>query len=314
MSVQATEWLKLFRQEYLDTFIREGGSVVKVLVTDTDLRQSVGTAIANEATEAGFLVAKVDAAITRVHMIQEVFFAVARQINWDDIAADGVRRLLVAKGITVPKDVDLHNIQAIAAANGNETSPMYAEMKREIRARFKQSVDLAKEFRMADMVLAFAAISRDEEALKHSETVKSWLTNQPVNLVMLKALQIYQKIGRHNARLLLHSLARWIRRAGWSGLCIVLDLGALHVASQAQDSIRYGRVALLDAYELLRMFIDETDESAYLTVVAIADNGFADKGKRSIEEYNALNMRLVHDVAGQTRENPLTAMVRLIVG
>jgi hypothetical protein len=316
MSVSTGEWLKLFRQEYLDSFISEGGSVVKVLVGNADVRQSLITGIEREAVESGYLVAKVDAACTRVHMVQEVFFAVARQIDWDTVTDQWVRLLFQEKGITVPDDVDLHNISAIAEASGSDTSQMHTEMKVEIRSRITHYCEIARDFRIAARLLAFAAISRDEETVRCAETVKAWLTNQPAGLATLKALQLSQRIGRHNARLMLHSLALFVRSAGYSGLCVIIDLAALHAKAPAPESIKYTRLALLDAYEMLRLFIDETDESAFLAVTAVADDGFIDGEKRSYEQYNALKMRLFLDVTatisvGVTQENPLTAMVRL---
>jgi len=49
-------------------------------------------------------VTKVDAADIRVHLLEQVFFDVARQVDWDDLAAEATRRAVSIAGYPVPPD------------------------------------------------------------------------------------------------------------------------------------------------------------------------------------------------------------------
>ena len=67
---------------------------------------------------------------------------------------------------------------------------------------------------------------------------------------------------------------------------------------------------MLDTYELLREFIDDTDETSNLLLVAVAGRGLLDDPKRSVDHYQALKLRISNDVHDKERANPLNIMVR----
>jgi hypothetical protein len=75
--------------------------------------------------------------------------------------------------------------------------------------------------------------------------------------------------------------------------------------------MHYTRRGALDTYELLRQFIDDTDEVEHMLVVVITGPGLLDEPKRSIDEYLALKLRIENEVRDRERANPLNAMVRL---
>ncbi len=84
-------------------------------------------------------------------------------------------------------------------------------------------------------------------------------------------MQIYQQVGRHNARLLLNALAFWLHQVGYAGLVLLVDINAV-VSEQASplNPVHYTRNSVLDSYEVLRQFIDDTDEMAHLLFVAVS--------------------------------------------
>jgi hypothetical protein len=128
----------------------------------------------------------------------------------------------------------------------------------------------------------------------------------------LKRLQIFQKVGRQNARLMIRSLSAWLHTVGHEGTMLVLDLNAILAERSTTDvQIRYTRSAVLDAYDLLRTFIDDTDELSYLLLVVLIGPGFESNSKLGLDNYTALKMRLVNDVRGRECDNPLNAMVTL---
>ena len=78
--------------------------------------------------------------------------------------------------------------------------------------------------------------------------------------------------------------------------------------------VRYTRSTVLDTYEVLRQFIDDTDEMSHLIVMAVAGPGLLDDPKRSVDNYTALKLRIVDEVRDRNRANPLNAMVRIDEG
>ncbi len=84
MELSPREWLEVVRRDYLEDFIREGGAAVKFVVADGGVaRATVGAALRVAAEDGGFQFVTVDAASTKVQLIDRLFHAVARQIDWD---------------------------------------------------------------------------------------------------------------------------------------------------------------------------------------------------------------------------------------
>jgi hypothetical protein len=312
MPVALTEWVALLRREYLAEFIPSGGAAVKIAVAAPDQAGRVLAAVAAEAREQGYLVAGVDAARTRIHMIDRVFQAVARQVDWDSVTDRYLRALFAEHGIVVPEGCPLEEIDAIAAANGRLKPDLFGEFNRLITNRVLQNYTLSQEFRTAVAMLCWGRINPQNVSPTDAEVIKQWLLGEKCSLGALKRLQIYQRVGRHNARLLLGSLALWLHDAGYAGLALLLDMNAVVAeAAPGEDRFRYARNAVLDAYEVLRQFIDETDELAHMLVVTVMGPGFLEDPKRSVDNYTALKLRTSDEVRDRSRANPLNAMVRL---
>src|SRR5437879_7249319 len=261
MGVSLTEWVGLLRGEYLSEFIRSGGAAVKLAVIAPEKAGAALDAVAREAAAQGYLVARVDAAETRVHMIDRLFFAVARQVDWDAATDQYVRSLLQEHGIQVEDGQSLQDMDAIAALNGRLKPDLYGEINRLITNRILENYSLSREFRTALAMLCWGRINPQNVSPTDAEIIKQWLLGEKCSLAALKRMQIYQRIGRHNARLLFSSLALWLHEVGYSGLLLLLDLNAVVTERPPGDtSVRYTRNAVLDTYAVLRQFIEETEE------------------------------------------------------
>jgi len=335
MSVELSEWAGLLRREYLDGFIEGGGAAVKIAVAPAASTWGVAQAVESQARAGGYAVARVEAARTRVHMVDQIFHAVARQIDWDGVARRRLSLLLWGNGIQADP-AQLHDLEAVAQANGRHRRDLLNEVNRLIENAVLRNYGLSREFRTAMAMLCWGIVNPQNVSPTDSEVIVRWLRGEKAPLAALKKVQIYGRVGRHNARLMLASLSRWLRQSGTPGLVLILDLNAVVAPSTlstpstpaststsstpstsgeaeggGEPSLRYTRGALLDAYEVLRGFIDDTDQAAHFLMVVVAGPGLLDDPKRSVDNYTALKMRIVDEVHDRTRDNPLNAMVRL---
>ena len=312
MSITISEWVMRLHHEYLAEFLADGGAAVKIAVTPAELRDAVAPAV-RQAAE-GYLTAHVDAARTKAHMIHHLFHAVAQQVDWDGMAERWLRANLPTCGILIEPDQPLSDIDAIAHANGRAVPSLYGDINRLITNAILCDYRMGKEFRTAMAMLCLWRINPQNVSSTDAETVKQWLTGERCNLSVLKRMQIYQRIGRHNARLLLASLATWARLVGYRGFVLTLDLTAVieNVVS-SEAPVRYSRAAVLDTYEVLRQCIDEIDEMTHFMLVAITGNGLLDPAnpRRNVDNYSALKLRIIDEVHDKRRSNPLNVMVRL---
>ena len=81
------DWLPFLDREYLAEFVKDGGASVKFVVPhDGEARSAVLVGIEQRSDAHEFLVARVNALETRVHMMDQLFFRVAEQIPWERLA------------------------------------------------------------------------------------------------------------------------------------------------------------------------------------------------------------------------------------
>jgi hypothetical protein len=101
--IPPADYAAFFDAEYLHGFVDLGGAAVKFVVPpDDDVAGRFSAELRGRAEEAGFAVARVDAAETKVHMIEHVFFETSRQMDWDGLAAVTAGRAGAAA--RVPRD------------------------------------------------------------------------------------------------------------------------------------------------------------------------------------------------------------------
>lgn len=312
MSVCLSEWLSRLQDEYLAEYIPHGGAAVKVAITLPEDADVTKAAVTDIARSGGFFVAEVDSSGTRIHLIQEQFFAIARQVDWQSEIGRYLRRLFNRHGISIAEDQPLDDIGGIAESNDRPQEDVFREMKSLVANEVLRDYHLCREFRTAMAHLCHAQIDPQSIAASDAEVIMQWLQGGSASLTELKRLHIFSKIGRHNARLMMRSLSVWQHEMGYGGTVLILDLHAILAERCPSDNEpRYTRNSVLDTYEMLRTYIDDTDELSYLILIAVIGYGFIDHPKLGQDIYTALKARLVNEVHDRTRDNPLNAMVSL---
>ena len=112
------DWLQHIDDEYLSAFIRDGGASIKFAVTEDELKPALNEAVAERCQKLDYVFATLDAATLRAHMPQDLFFGLARQIDWRRLARRLLLRLAGDKGFKV-EGIDpgaFYSVSARAAA------------------------------------------------------------------------------------------------------------------------------------------------------------------------------------------------------
>ena len=311
--IDATEYAVFLADEYLTGFVADGGAAVKFAVAaDDDALAGFRQALACESERLGFTCVRVDAAHAKISMIQHVFFAVAAQIDWQALARR-VNASLAAE--LYEDDGGPMTVTRIAESSEVDQTIVRHEMHKRLTTHVLRNYTLAKDFRVAMTQLCLGQLDDDALGEQSCASILDWLRGDLRLISAVKPMHIYQRVGRHNARAMLVSAARWIRQTGGAGLVVNLDLHALAATSRRvvpQDYIYYTPAALWDAYEVLRQFIDATDEMEGLLVVVSAPDALLDDySNRSLQKYRALRNRIWDDVRDRRHVNPCAPMVRI---
>ena len=310
------EWVSVVGSEYLATFVRQGGAAVKFAASTTDAgRADLRQRLAAAAEAHGFQLAILDATEVRLHLIDRLFHAVARQVDWDGLARAFLERLLRARGLRLPPASESLSALRLAELNAAPEVLLRTDLRRALAHELFEDYAMTREFRLAMFSLCAAQLDpTDNPALEAA--IKDWLRGELRLVSEVKRALIFQKIARQNARHMLFSLAHWLTLTGKGGLLLVLDVAryaeAVRPAERGAGNY-YTTSATIDLYEMLRQLIDATDEASACFVAVLVGPDFLQlqDDRRGIRSYQALYFRIWDEVFDRNRENPFSSLVRI---
>jgi transposase-like protein len=314
--MKAGDYARFLAEDYLAEYLPAGGGSVKVVVVgDADVANRFEGELRAAAATVSCHVASVSAESTRVHMIDQLFFSLARQIDWDQVAAAVVAAAYDA--IAFPVTDDRLAVAEVARAYDIDARELYRSVRRQLERSLLHDNTLPRELRRALLRLAQAHLGEGDASPEEAQVVRDWLVGEPVALRDLREVLIHGRIGRHNARDLLTSVGGLLQRAGHRGLVIYLDLTRLaesrRPAVPERTGIYYTKMAVLDTYELLRQLIDGTDDLVGVIVVAVVPPELVTDENRGLPSYAPLQLRVADEVRDRRRANPYASLVRLEV-
>ena len=316
IAMPTDEWLSVLRKEYLQDFIKSGGAAVKFVVPlDDPEHKGLLEKLQKAAEEDGYLFVSIDAATTKAHMIDRLFHAIAKQIDWDDLAYTFLCSTLSENQYRFPEHRMDFNLAQLASLNGLDRGEMRIIINNRLGDCLFRDYAMTQEFRLAMVRLCQSQLDPQEVGVGMTEAVKEWLQGELRFISTLKSALIFQRIGRHNGRHMLFSLSHWLHITGKSGLVLALDISRFMEARSPKETdgtLYYRTPAVMDGYELLRQFIDGTDELEFCLIVAIAPPSFlTEEERRGVWGYDALKLRIWDEVHDQHRPNPLSSLIRL---
>lgn len=315
-AIGASDWLGFIERDYLTDFIAEGGASIKFVVARDESEREICTAdLAARAQNLGYVVCGVSAGVTRIHMIDQLYFRVAEQIPWQALCESVLARLARDAGYphrALPGEGGFG--ERLAEANGVDAAVIGLELRRVIAQKILQRRWLLRDFRVAVTQLCLAHLMGGPDGESMRFAVESWLIGENQSISSVKPYSIHNKITRSNARLMFESLMEWVRFAERPGVVIVLDATRLSVARRPDDGlVFYTKAQLLDAYEVLRQFIDGTSrlQGCMLAVFPAIEFLDIEPASRGMGAYDALKFRVYDEIHDQRLVNPMGALVRL---
>ena len=308
--ITQTQWLGHIEREYMDTFLKEGGSAVKIAIVEDQNRSPLVQKLKTSSQDRNYLFLQLNAIKSRVHMPQDVFFSMAEQIDWMNLAQKVVHNLL-SRDFNIPDQVDeeMNLIEQVAQANYLDTQMVLLELRPKIQEEIAKNPNMAKPFRIAMTHLCLGV----RDGGSSCQPLLDWLTGTNTRISNVKPFQIHTPINRTTARYFIESAVYWIRIAGYAGTVLLLDNQRVTLAKNPQDGYRfYSKAMTMDHYELLREFIDDIDRLSGTLLVTLSGNEFIEMDSpKGWAIYPALRTRVMDDVRDKHRANPVASLVRL---
>ena len=315
----ARQYVDFLSTEYLGDYIAGGGAAVKFVVPpDDESADSLTDALADAAATAGFLNLRVDAVSTRIHLMDQVYFDIAHQVDWVGLARRATRRAMTAAGYWPPPELaenETIGVETLAGIHRVDVAELTRDLNRQLQIEVMRDYSMVREFRIAMLRLCQAELATGQVTDAERDAVISWLQGELRQMSLLRSATIFRRVGRHNARQMLFSLCRWTTANGYAGVMIELDVRRLGFARrplpEERNGFYYTKAALLDGYEMLRQLVDNSDELAKCCVVVVAAPEFITDENRGIDAYQALKLRIHDEVRDRSRQNPFASLIRL---
>jgi hypothetical protein len=315
VSMHPNIWLDFTRKEYLDSFVHDGGAAIKYPVPlDHTARELLLKNCQKLASDMGYVYVEISAAETKIHMVDELFYRIAQQLDWHQLTYRVLITLCEAEGYNIPDQVNGPFVDNLAKTNRIDRNTILMDLRRKLGDRVFKQQTLARDFRVAMTQLCLSQLTGGQDATVTERVVTDWLTGRNKAVSAVKPYHIFNRISRTNARYLFESVLHWIKFAGYPGTVILLDIARLAIAKNPHDEhLYYTTASLLDAYEVLRQFIDTTDRLTHCLFVVVPDSEFLNEDSmgRGLGRYEALKFRVFDEVRAQQHANPMTALVRV---
>jgi len=307
MAIPLADWVDLTKHEYFRLFIADRGCAVKFIIGDSALLGAAESRIADLARDRLLPVVRVDAADTRLHMIQDVFFAIARNIDWDMLAQRWIEGVFRANQYTWPRPGQSVPLQEVAQSNNVDPALLRRQVLQWLTQHLMNESLLTQDFRSAMSNLCMRRLEpTDTEAIP---PVIEWLRGDLRTIGAVRDIPISARITRHNGRAMMRSLCRWLRLTQSRGFVVFLDLRQVSRTVVEEGGRRFTPAAVFDTFEVLRQLIDDAESYEGLFLLVLADENFVVDPKRGLSAYLALKERLSADVHPQGHENPLAPLL-----
>jgi P-loop Domain of unknown function (DUF2791) len=302
------DWLGVIESEYFAGYLRSGGATAKFVIGDEAAQEEIQSECSTLARRHGLLHAHLSAGETKLHMMQELFFALVRVLPWDGLLQRYLEDLFARHEHPWPRPGTAMSTSELADAFGIAPGIMTRHRDQWLSRDLWDDPSLARDFRAAMIALCLSRLDpRDDGGMAHTPA-HQWLRGEKPPLSTLRDVDITAQINRTNARAMLISLCNFLLKAGAAGLLLTLDL---RPATRKTDvGVRYSPSAVMDLYEVLRALIDDLEHLPGLFILCLADQGFiAGDRRRTLDTYKALEMRIWPDVRPGDRQNPLAPLV-----
>ena len=128
--LKVDDYAAFLAREYLTGYVPAGGAAVKVAVVgDGGAADRLESALAAATAEHRGLHVSISAESTRVHMVDQIFFAVSGAVDWEGLAAAHVRAAYEDAAFPAPDDARLV-VAEVAHHHDVDARELYRSVRR----------------------------------------------------------------------------------------------------------------------------------------------------------------------------------------
>ncbi len=300
ITVGESVWEAFVAEQYLATegYIADGYSQMKFVIG----RPGAGKThllrrLSRQAQLLGYCAVFLSACDFRLQHIETLYAAIARCIDFKELTWRLAYRAVDGLGYNL---ADVPAKKTFLSWVVQEHHRIDTLMKREVAetlGRLFKGERVEPNFSLAFTQLASDLLGTHPLSSEDRILLDRWLSGDKLRSEELHRIHLARRIDRYNARDMLHALATFVRQQGYTGLFVAIDqMEDLPVGRNPETNrLKYGGVALADAYQSLREMVDNLPTISGMMIVLAGRPEFLDSS-RGIKSYDALWLRIQHEI------------------
>lgn len=306
-------WPGFVKDNYLDFFIKEGGSKVKILVgREGSGKSHLLRLIEADACKLGYETASFSLRedFFKFNDMASFYRMVAERVAWEGFWRGLAHEFAAFMGYGEKYDGQ-KTVYVLLVEDG--FSPR--EAKREV---IKGARDFLKR---ADLIPSFVnfgysvlnALNGEEEInYELLDIAERWIKGENLNRYEMDRLQAFEKLKKVNARSWLDSLIKLLVLGGKKGLVVLIDDGEVIVQKDVETGrYYYSPNAAKDICEMIRQFIDDGELLKHFMFLLAGRQEMLEDRSRGFKSYEALWMRIQSGLVEVEAFNSLADVVEV---
>lgn len=306
-------WPGFVKDNYLDFFIKEGGSKVKILVGKEGSGKShLLRLIEADAYQLGYETASFSLRedFFKLNDMASFYNMVAERIDWEGFWRQLAYEFAKFMGFEEKYDGQ-KTVYVLLVEYG--FSPR--EAKREV---MKGARDFLKKADLTPSFVNFSysvlnALAGEEEINQEILTLtERWVKGDNLNRYEMDRIQTFEKLKKINARSWLDSLIKLLVLGGKEGLVVLIDDGEVIVQKNLETNrYYYGPKGANDICEMIRQFIDDGELLQHFLFLLAGRPEMLEDRSRGFKSYEALWMRVQSGLVGIESFNSFADIVEV---
>lgn len=310
MTIGTEIWLERFLQYYLDMYIAEGGSKVKVLIgSEGSGKSHMLRYIQFMAEQKGYSTLFIPArnAGSKLNDIPGLYRLIAASIDMERV----IRGLSTKVAESMGYGHTLYDGTGKLLPYIIEEGYGAADAAREIRiatAKVLKDADFSSSLFTFAFTLLKDRLMNDDSG--STRIAVKWLKGEKLERFERQSSGLFETLQKSNARQWLGSILKLLVFSGIKGLIVLIDdIDVLYERSSETGRFIYTPGNIKDTCELIRQIIDDAETLKGLMLLIAGRRNVIDDEKRGFKSYEALWMRLQTGLVPSAAFNSLCDIV-----
>lgn len=291
--------LDFWQKEYLEEFIREGGSKIKFLTGKEGCGKTYAlNMLAKDGEKAGYQVISFSAKDVFLNDFSLIYAEIIRKTDILGCLKDCAKQIAMSISVNAKDIPDNRTAVDYLTSTGEMSVILRGEMRNFLNDFFLKNTQMDNSFAQVCALITASLLGLfplDDESIS---LLTGWIyAKKEIKLSSLKPLGVSPaRITKYNARHMLRSLCELIRLSGRSGILVLVDDLDIMMKKEGSENVRYTKMKRDDSYESIRQLIDDIDTMHNIMFVFAFDRAMIDNEKYGLKSYQALWMRIQNEI------------------